>query len=308
MGSPAENGTSNSSGVSGLPPWPPELQTRTYFNHTDSRPNPIDVYCNVIEALFRMSLRPWNGLLEPENFALIEHGQAVYSISRTIPSEMRTKYLFQATVELLVAMKNDGWYSGASQVFLNRRPFAIIVMAAVGNTATPEESTAATFLKASTPPFPDLNRQNKVTPRATAPHPNLAAEPWRTIVDPQMLPDHIVRWRYDPAGRNIPSHELFMMFADGLAEVAQHPYAASCAAMDATGPSGIAVFYLDAQGRGTPLRWYEVAAAMAALALEGMVPARRFAEVEFELLSGGAKLGSGYILRRETTTTTTTEQ
>ncbi|KAL9593565.1 MAG: hypothetical protein Q9219_007494 [cf. Caloplaca sp. 3 TL-2023] len=293
-------GTSNTSGVSGLPPWPAELRTRIFFNHTDSRPNPINVYCIVIEVLFRMSLQPWNGLLNPQHFAVVEQGNTFYAMSTMLTSELRTKYMFQATVEFLVAMKNDGWYSGFSQVYLGRRPVAMIILAAVRNAGTPESTQA---LIEEENPLPSLNNRTKITSRETAPSAN-PAEMWRTIVDPQMLDGRTVRWRYDPDGSSIPSHEMFMMFADGLAEVAQHAYAAPCAAMDAIGPSGIAVFYIDSHGRSTraeALRWFEVAATIAALALDGMVAARRFAEVEFELLSGGHRVASGYILRRETT-------
>ncbi|KAL8820874.1 MAG: hypothetical protein Q9223_000993 [Gallowayella weberi] len=247
-----------------------------------------------------MSLQPWNGPLSPEPFASIDHGHTFYAIASFEGGEILTKYLFQATVQLIVAMKNDGWYSGFSQAYLGRRPLAMILLASIRHPTTLKESTKALIEEGT--PFPNLNNsQRKVTSRDTVPNTNLA-EPWRTINDPRMLPNRAIRWRYDPDGRSIPSHELFMMFADGLAEVAQHAYAATCDAMDAIGPSGIAVFYIGSQGRGTraeTLRWYEVAVTMSALALEGMVPARRFAEVEFELLVGGQLLATGYILRRE---------
>ena len=103
-----------------------------------------------------------------------------------------------------------------------------------------------------------------------------------------MLKRHVIRWRYD--GGNIPGHELFMMFVDGLVEVAQHHRMARCTTVDAVDPSGTAVFYTASNSeaaQASELRWYQVATTISALALDGLVPARRIAEVEFKLLVRG---------------------
>ena len=285
--------------MGGLPPRPPDLRTKIEFNFTDARPNPIDTYADFIEALFRMSLKAWHGYLDPVHFEMINSGRTFYAIHPLAATQLRTNYIFEATVELLIATKEIGWYSAYSQVFIDRRLTALIVLAAVLETRMFQNSTQNLISNGSAV-IANPHRRDVALPQEASKY--TSTNSWRTIVNPQMLDEHVVRWRYEPEGGNIQSHELFMMIVDGLAEVAQHHYTGRFTTMDAIGPSGIAVFYMAVNTDGPEparLYWYQVAATLAALALEGMIPARKFAEIEFELLYRDRHIARGYIIRRD---------
>ena len=289
--------SSNVTNLTALPPRPPELRTTIIFDDVDTRPNPLEVYENVIKALFGLTIQPWDGVLAIEDVALIVTGHTFYSIIAEVPGAIRTNYVVQATVEFLTAMRERGWYTGVCGMHLNTQRIAIIGMGGIdrGMRYSPQNSGHS---NTSYPSVPFIGNDDTTEMAGNA----TTTDPWREIVSPRMLDGHIIRWRYD--GENIRSEELFLMFVDGLTEAAQHHYKARCVSVDAVSPSGNAVFYMGSPSLTTGasrLYWYHVAATISALALEALVPARRFAEIEFELEFMGIPLARGYILKRSST-------
>ena len=289
--------SSNVTNLTALPPRPPGLTTKIVFNDVDTRPNPLQVYENVIKALFDLAIQPWDGVLALEDVALILTGNTFYSILAEVPYSIRTNYVVQATVEFLTAMRERGWYTGVCGMHLNTQRIAIIGMGGIDfRMRHPLHDPGHSNITYPSFPFNGNDDTTELAGNVTT------TDPWREIVSPRMLDDHIIRWRYD--GENIRSEELFLMFVDGLTEAAQHHHRARCVSMDAVSPSGNAVFYMGSDSRTTGashLYWYHVAATISALALEALVPARRFAEIEFELDFMGIPLAKGYILKRSST-------
>ena len=123
--------TRNTTVLTALLAWPPELRTSIVFDFTDTRPNMIDVYCNVIEALFRISLQPRNSELDPYDFEMINTHHILYAIRPLILGAVRNNYMFQATIQFLIAVRISGCYSGYSKLSVKSRVIALIIMGAV---------------------------------------------------------------------------------------------------------------------------------------------------------------------------------
>ena len=286
--------SSNVTNLTALPPRPPELRTEVIFNDAHTRPNPLEVYENVIKALFGLAIQPWGGVLALDDVELMLTGKTFYSIVAEVPGAIRTNYVVQATVEFLVAMRERGWYAGVCGMYLNTQRIAIIGMGGI-NPGSRYPTQNSGHSNTSYPIVPIIGNDDTTEMARNA----TTTDPWREIVSPRMLDGHIIRWRYD--GENIRSEELFLMFVDGLTEAAQHHYKARCDSVEAFGPSGTAVFYMGSLSGINNLYWYHVAATISALALEALVPAKRFAEIEFELDFMGIPLAKGYILKRSST-------
>lgn len=280
----------NIANVTALPPRPRTFTTQLRFSPDEKGVNAFELYQDVIKVLFALACEDWNALLDTHETTGVTTGSTVLGLHAVVPSQTRNSYIIYGIVEMLEAMPQHNWQSGSIALQFKNHLIAVIVMAGVDQPPRDLGLIAADG---------NATWSNTSITSQSATEAVEAGE-WKTIVNPFLLPGHIIHWRYD--GDTIPGQELFLTLVDGLTQAAQYHLGARLTSLEAFAPSGRTLFYMasDVDTHGaSPFYWLQCTATIRALAQEGMVPSKKFAEISFELHFEHVTIATGYIVKRQ---------
>ncbi|KAL8702163.1 MAG: hypothetical protein Q9201_004555 [Fulgogasparrea decipioides] len=259
------------------------------------RANPIEVYQCTIKALCLLGIQGWSSRLPTPGIA-VTIGSVVLAVESFGQATGRINHVIRALVELLNDMREatPSFFFAAVYVKIYGVPVATVGFVptprTIQNTALDPNDTSTASIQS----LPFNQSDTLIQPAVDG----AVASSWNVIKNPEILRERSqgfkVLWRYD--GRSIPGLEMLGMFVDGFTTLAAHETEDVCYYLDAIGPSGGAVFHMHRFG-GSLLHWYDVSGTMLALVVNGIIPSKRFAEMEFELWYYGTKFATGEILR-----------
>lgn len=243
--------------------------------------NPLGVYINAIELMYRLAQYNWDAHIY-EEIRMSVTFYNIWILAAGAPSDrLQVSHIVIALQDCIIAMARlTGFFRLSALISLDGEMIGHLEF---GNNQSPSDNNTSVSLQEDSSLLVNNNRSDGSS--INSGH----------IVDPN---DHRFVITYDFYEKAIDSKEIFTVVLDGLATSAQFEPNEYCDVLEVHSMSGtVAISITKILGEPTLVRYYDLTRSLLIIVTGVIVRQRMFRELGFSISYNGLEIAEGYLFK-----------